>query len=75
MGTPPHTKFLFLGNYSRGESGLSVETLCLLLAMKKRYPDSIHLLRGNYDCVAMASLYGVYSNCLYLECIEYLTSN
>ncbi|CAA6668663.1 unnamed protein product [Spirodela intermedia] len=41
----------------------SVETMCLLLAYKIRYPDSFFLLRGNHDCESMARMWGFRDEC------------
>lgn len=45
-GDVPHTKYLFLGNYVKSCGYRSVDVMCLLLAYKIKYPDSIYLLRG-----------------------------
>ena len=57
IGYPPENKFLFLGDYvDRGNN--SLEVICLLLALKVQYPDSIYLLRGNHETKAICSSYG-----------------
>lgn len=46
-GLPPQSNYVFLGDYvDRGKNGL--ETICLLLCFKIKYPENFFLLRGNH---------------------------
>ena len=59
----PASRYLFLGDYvDRGPQ--SLEVICLLLALKLRYPDSVYMLRGNHECQEMSELYGFAAECI-----------
>lgn len=54
--------YLFLGNYvDRGK--FSLETICLLMALKLKFKDQIHLLRGSHEDIRINKIYGFADEC------------
>ena len=54
--------YLFLGNFTN-RGAISLETICLLLALKIKYNGHFHLLRGNMEDLEVSKLYGLGDEC------------
>lgn len=61
-GLPPHSNYLFLGDYvDRGKQ--SLETILLMLCFKIKYPENFFMLRGNHESASVCKIYGFYDEC------------
>ena len=70
-GFPPEANYLFLGDYvDRGKQ--SLESICLLLAYKVKYPENFFMLRGNHECSSINRIYGFYDECEHFKIIFYI---
>lgn len=59
---PPKANYLFLGDYV-DRAHQSIETICLLLCFKVKFPENFFLLRGNHECSSINRIYGFYDEC------------
>ncbi|MBQ6143536.1 MAG: metallophosphoesterase [Clostridia bacterium] len=65
MNSYPNKSIVFLGDYiDRGPN--SIETLALLFQLKIAFPDKVHLLCGNHECMGVDNWN--YKNSLITEC-------
>eukprot|EP01025_Chloroclados_australasicus_P064722 TRINITY_DN867_c2_g1_i3.p3 TRINITY_DN867_c2_g1~~TRINITY_DN867_c2_g1_i3.p3 ORF type:complete len:290 (-),score=41.74 TRINITY_DN867_c2_g1_i3:1060-1929(-) len=62
-GDITYIDYLFLGDYvDRGTH--SLETICLLLSLKKEHPNNVHLIRGNHEASDINALFGFRMECM-----------
>ncbi len=56
-------KVLYKNNYLINILNRSIEVILLLLALKLRYPDQIHLLRGHHEDRRINKIFGFADEC------------
>ncbi len=56
-----HFLYNFRDYVDRGKQ--SLETICLLLSYKIKYPENFFILRGNHECASINRIYGFYDEC------------
>ncbi|UKZ78988.1 phosphoprotein phosphatase PP4 catalytic subunit [Trichoderma virens FT-333] len=62
-GFPPLENYVLLGNYV-GYGNQSIETICLVLAYKIKYPEIFFLLRGSNETASESRINGFYDECM-----------
>ena len=43
---------------------MGVECTMLLFCYKLKYPNLVHLLRGNHECTSISRIYGFHDECV-----------
>lgn len=63
FGYPPETTYLFLGDYIDRKL-FGIEVMCILSALKCKFPDNIFLLRGNHESPTIPKHFGFFNECI-----------
>ncbi|CAM9189634.1 unnamed protein product, partial [Laminaria digitata] len=59
----PDHNLLFLGDYVADRGQFSCEVILHLFALKLRYSDKVHLIRGNHECSSVSAHFGFKDEC------------